>query len=69
MLPSFNKYFLEVQTDPKEESGCKGRHFWEEKTNSTGICFLIAVHLKDDEVCAVHTVQYVSNNSNDSDIY
>ena len=69
MLPSFNKYFLEVQTDPNKESGFKERHFLEEKTNSTGICFLMAVHLKDDEVCAVHTVQYVSNNSNDSDIY
>lgn len=56
MLPSFNKYFCKVETDPKEESGCKESHFLEEKTNSTGICFLIAVHLKDEEVCAVDTV-------------
>lgn len=63
MLPSFNKYCLEVQTDPQEESGCKERQFLEEKTNSTGICFLITVHPEDDEVCVVHTVQCVSDNS------
>lgn len=55
MLPSFNKYFCKVQTDPNEESGCKERHFGGEDKEPR-ICFLIAVHLKDEEVCAVDTV-------------